>query len=271
MQHDSQSALGRLSQALTGRRWRAVGIELLLIVVGILVALSIDDWAQEREDRRIEQDYLQILSRDLGQIAEQLRAYIDFETSMAESGATILKTLSAGGYERQADAVRGHLSSMGSRRTLRLVSAAYTDLTSTGNLQLIRSRGLRDELLHFFAEVARTELVIEKNNNAFIDRMYFDFLIEAGITWVPANWQGLDFTLSDADRRYYEMVGPDVVYPVDSIMTLPAESKLWDDIRRMCVLRVRVSGIGQSLAAQLIDESKQLKADIDQELTRLSR
>jgi len=269
MRHDSPSTLGRLAQALTGRRWRAVGIELLLIVVGILVALSIDDWAQERENRLIEQDYLQILSRDLGQIAEQLRAYIDFETSMAEAGATILKTLSAGGYERQADAVRGHLSSMGSRRTLRLVSAAYTDLTSTGNLQLIRSRGLRDQLLHFFAEVARTELVIEKNNNAFIDRMYFDFLLESGITWVPANWQDLDFTLSEADRRYYEMVGPDIVYPVDSIVTLPAESGLWDDIRRMCVLRVRVSSIGQSLAAQLIDESKQLKATIDQELTRL--
>ena len=36
------STLGRLTQALTGRRWSAVATELLLIVVGIPAVLSID-------------------------------------------------------------------------------------------------------------------------------------------------------------------------------------------------------------------------------------
>ncbi|MCH5374532.1 MAG: hypothetical protein JJ992_11185, partial [Planctomycetes bacterium] len=205
------------------------------------------------------------------QMAEQLRAYIKFENSMAEAGATVLKTLSVEGYEKQGEFVRRHLSGMGSRRTLRLVSAAYTDLTSTGNLQLIRSRGLRDQLLRYFAEVARAELIIEKNNTVFIDNMYFDFVVESGITWEPGNWQNLDATLSEGARRYYEIVGPDIVYPVDSIITEPAESKLWDDIRRMCILRVRVSSIGLSLAAELVDESRKLKIAIDQELIKLSR
>ena len=35
-----------------------VFIELFLIVAGILAALSIDDWAKERENRRTEQVYL---------------------------------------------------------------------------------------------------------------------------------------------------------------------------------------------------------------------
>ena len=152
-----------------------------------------------------------------------------------------------------------------------MVSAAYTDLTSTGNLQLIRSRDLRDQLLRYFAEVARVERVIEKNNTTFIDTIYYEFLIEAEITWAPANWQSLDSAMGEADGLFFELVGPNIVYPVDSIMTLPAGSKLWDDIRRMCVLRVRVSAVGQSLASRLIDESKQLRVAIDQELHRLSR
>ena len=266
MQDHSPTALGRLSHALKGRHWSSIGIELLLIIVGILAALSIDDWAEERENRRTEQDYLQILSRDLDQMAEGLLAYVEFETSMAQSGAMVLKLLSGEGYERQGEVLRGQLSNMGSRRTLRLVSAAYTDLTSTGNLQLIQSRSLRDQLLRFFAEVARVELVIEKNNKVFIDNMYFDFLVEAGITWVPANWQSLNATMREAEGYYFEIVGPDIVYPVDSIMTQPAGSKIWDDIRRMCILRVRVSAIGQSLAAQLAEESKELKVAIDREL-----
>ena len=46
IQDNSPSALGRLASALTSRHWSTLVIELLLIVVGIIVALSIDDWAQ---------------------------------------------------------------------------------------------------------------------------------------------------------------------------------------------------------------------------------
>ncbi|MCH5374533.1 MAG: hypothetical protein JJ992_11190, partial [Planctomycetes bacterium] len=56
VQNEPPSAVGRLTKAVSARRWSAIGVELLLIVVGILVALSIDDWAQEREDQRTEQD-----------------------------------------------------------------------------------------------------------------------------------------------------------------------------------------------------------------------
>ena len=128
------------------RHWATILIELLLIVIGILIALSIDGWVQDREDRRTELTYLGVLSRDLDLMAEQLQVYIEFETSIAESGAAVLKLLSGEGYERQGEVLREHMSNMSSRRTLRLSSAAYTDLTSTGSLRLIRSRSLRDVL-----------------------------------------------------------------------------------------------------------------------------
>lgn len=152
------SVLGRVAQALTSRHWSLIAIELLLIVAGILAALSIDDWAQERENRRTEQVYLGLLSRDLDQMAESIQAYIDTETAMAEASATVLKKLADDGYEIEAEALRGYLSDMGTRRTLQLVSATYTDLTSTGNLRLIHSQSLRDELLRYFVDVSRTQL-----------------------------------------------------------------------------------------------------------------
>ena len=173
------SILGRISGALTSRHWSLVAIELLLIVAGIMVALSLDDWVQDRENQRTERVYLGLLSRDLDQMAESLQRYIDTESHMAMASSTVIRKLSDDGYEIEAELLRGYLSDMGMRRTLQLVSATYTDLTSTGNLHLIRSQGLRDQLLRYFADVSRTQLVIEKNNTVFIDNMYWSFMIDA--------------------------------------------------------------------------------------------
>lgn len=171
--NSSLSALGRLANALTSRHWSSFVIELVLIVVGIIVALSIDDWVQERKDQRSEKIYLASLIRDLDQMVESLQAYVDTETAIASASATTLKILTVDGYEQKGEELRENLSDMGTRRTLRLVSAAYADLTSTGNFQLIRSRDLREQLLRYFADVSRTELVVEKNNTVFIDNMFW--------------------------------------------------------------------------------------------------
>jgi hypothetical protein len=266
------SIIGRIAQAFQDRNWGLVSLELLLIIVGILAALWIDDWVEERKDRRSEMVYLGLLVRDLDQMSESLQGYIDTETALASASAAVLKMLATEGYEQKGAELRGYLSDMGTRRTLRLVSAAYTDLTSTGNLQLIRSRSLRDELLHFFAELSRTQLVIEKNNNVFIDDLYWSFLMDAGISWAPTNWKDekMGRVLSDAEDIYSQFVDPAVTYPVDRVLIQAPDAEIWNQVRRMCFLRLRVSSSGLSQARALIVSAGQLKKTIEDELRTLS-
>ena len=270
-QNSSPSALGRLANALTSRHWSTFIIELTLIVVGIIAALSIDDWAQDREDQRSERIYLASLIRDLDQMVESLQGYVDSETVMSSASATTLKILTVDGYEQKGEELREYLSNMGTRRTLRLVSAAYADLTSTGNFQLIHSRDLREQLLRYFADVSLAELVIEKNNTVFIDNMFWSFTMKAGITWAPTRWRDLSATLSKAEDFYQEFLGPDIAYPTDAVFAQPTDAEIWNEIRRMCVLRLRVSAVGLSLATALIDKTNQLKLAIEEELRDLNR
>ena len=53
-----------VANALRETRWTQVFIELLLLVVGILIALAIDGWMQDRQDARKERLYLERLVRD---------------------------------------------------------------------------------------------------------------------------------------------------------------------------------------------------------------
>jgi hypothetical protein len=255
-----------MAQAFTSRHWSLVAIELVLIVAGILAALSIDDWAQERENRRTEQVYLGLLSRDLEQMSESLQAYIDTETAMAEASATVLRKLSVDNYQVESEALRGYLSDMGTRRTLQLVSPTYTDLTSTGNFRLIHSPSLRDQLLRYFVDVSRVQLVVEKNNAVFIDDMYWSFTIDAGITWAPTSWKDMGAVLRKSEENFHQFLGPDIPYPDDALFAQPLEAEIWNRVRRMCFLRLRVSSTGLSLTTQLMEQTNQLKLTIDQAL-----
>jgi len=50
--------IGRLSRDLRDMRWGQVAVELLLLVLGILIALAIDDRMQDRRDAQTERQYL---------------------------------------------------------------------------------------------------------------------------------------------------------------------------------------------------------------------
>ena len=267
----SHSTLRRIADALRRRHWSTFAVELVLIIVGIIVALSIDDWIQERADRRSEKVYLASLLQDLDQIVESLQAYIDNETSVAAASAAVLERLSVEGYEQDGEALRDLLSNMGTRRTLRLVSASYADLTSTGNFQLIRSRDLREQLLRYFADVSLAELVVEKNNAIFIDNMYWSFVTRIGMTWTPTRWRELSASMRSAEEFYAGFLGPEIAYPTDVVFAQPADAETWNEIRRMCFLRLRITAIGLSFATNLIDKTEQLKSLIDAEMRDLDR
>ena len=50
------------------------------------------------------------------------------------------------------------------RRTIRLPTAAFTDLLSTGNLRVIQDREVRDAIVRFYEMTERSQTIIDKNN-----------------------------------------------------------------------------------------------------------
>jgi hypothetical protein len=56
--------LSRLMRSLRERDWFFVGVELLVLVLGIVLGLQASEWASERRDRAEEQNYLRRLLED---------------------------------------------------------------------------------------------------------------------------------------------------------------------------------------------------------------
>lgn len=250
---------------MSARQWPAFFTELVLIVVGILIALAIDGAMQDRRDSQTETAYLRLLAEDLGQIEDTLRQFADFETANMETAAAIYHTIAVDNLPADTDDLRNQLAALGSRRTLQIVSASYTDLTSTGNLQLISNTALRGRIVRYFAEAARIELVIEKNNSAFIDGTYFRFLMDAGIT--PVFVASPEPMLITANRLAQEALG-DAAQPVDEILTRPPDDRSWNDIRRQVLFRLRIAAVGATLGNTAIERTRELHTEIQTELDR---
>ena len=68
--------LRRITQHVKEQNWFAVGIDFLIVVVGILIAFQITSWNDGRSARQLESEYMILLTTDLrtieGNLSEQL-------------------------------------------------------------------------------------------------------------------------------------------------------------------------------------------------------
>ena len=241
-----------------------VVVELVLIVVGILTALAIDAWAQDRQDRESERIYLELLRDDLALIEDQLRRFADFETANLETAAAVYIALAPDNDARDAAQIQSALTTVSVRRTVQVASAAYTDLQSTGNLRLLRNRELRQQIIRYFAQTERLERIIEKNNTAFVDNIYMSSLIESGVTVGFSRSNEPNAVQADDLLREALSKGPPM--PTDKVLLLPRDAPAWDHLRRLVVFRARISAVGVRQGNQGVESTQGLRTAIEEEL-----
>lgn len=256
--------LGRTARSLLWRRWPEFFIEFVLIIVGILTALAIDGWVQERKDRLTEATYLELLSGDLIQIEEQLQRYADFETANLETAVSLYTALTSENQARDARLIQDALGTLSVRRTVHISSASYTDLQSTGSLQIIRDQALRQEIIRYFADIERLERVIEKNNTAFVDDIYMSSLVDTGVT-IGFN-KSNESTVASADALLREALGDAPPMPVDAVLLLSSDAPSWDHLRRLVVFRARISAAGKLSGNRGVESTRALRTAIEEAL-----
>jgi hypothetical protein len=256
----------RMASSLQGRQWTTFVVELGLIVAGILIALYIDGWVQERQDRNHGVAYLELLRDDLVLIESEVAQYVEFENSVLATGKAFLDAISTANPAADNRPLSGMLSEMSIRRTLSIDSAAYRDLTSTGNLQLIWSPDLRQQLIRYFADTERSELIIEKNSREYVDRIFVPFLMDAGVT-IKA-YQSVLKPIQESNAVIRDVLGPDFSWPRDDILQQPPRSSSWDDFRRQVLFRMRIAAGGVSIGKRLIESTRQLRARVEEALER---
>ena len=138
--------------------------ELLVIVVGVLIALGLDNWNQDRKDRELSYEYVERLVGDLRADV----AWADQALEGLEDKREALSFLLELGADRDpefADASRlvrafpGTLMLAFNAPSMR--TATIDDMRSTGSLSLISEVELREEILRHYALATNSESRLE--------------------------------------------------------------------------------------------------------------
>jgi hypothetical protein len=140
--------------------WTKLGAEFLVIVVGVLVALAVDQWRDDRSDRVLGDFYLSALERDLRSDSSLLATDLGRARSTLHSLA-LLDSL-VGGLRTPPDAetLNVALDRLTSVIDPPIATGTLQDLMSSGNSRLIEDPDVRGALLGYstYTERARTWL-----------------------------------------------------------------------------------------------------------------
>lgn len=144
--------------------------EFLVIVVGVLVALAVDEWSSSVQERELEREYLQALAMDLG---EDSTAYAAALAPNVEEALTALRTIVP--VARGADAmpsdtvgfVRRMWESTFSVSQFEERRTTFEELLATGNLSLIRSAELRASIVSYYEQARLSTSRSERRRSAY--------------------------------------------------------------------------------------------------------
>lgn len=132
-------------------KWRNLGLELLVVVVGILLALGVDRLNQQRLDRLQEREYLVQLSADLETDLSTLDDVVEQATGHRDAALTVLDVVARGPSSiGDRDAFAWQINYATFIYFFFPTESTYRELTSTGGLAVLRDDALRRNVIAYY-------------------------------------------------------------------------------------------------------------------------
>jgi len=155
----------------------AIG-EIVLVVIGILIALSINNWNQNRIEQDKEQVYLTNIKRDLQNQLKSIDLQLEHEKKYIDNTQPFLDYYYKYKKIKLDAAFTRHLSIATERKTFVRTDPTYTDLISSGNIDIIKDISFKNKLIEYYQNLERIEKVNQNNNIHLNDQIYFSEILK---------------------------------------------------------------------------------------------
>jgi len=241
--------------------WKRITVEATVIIASILLAFAIDAWWERRAEARDELVSLELIQRDLADSISQLESHIEYVQSSSQSALNAYAALSRPGpYDKEY--IRNEILRV-NRVTLRTPEAAYTELLSTGRLGVIEDRDLRDAIIRYYESIERTELVIQNNNDLYLDDQLMGAYTRDGLVLSHVESDVGHDILNEGFKIIGDRLGEDFVHLPDPFWEYPADSPQWRELRSTLLNAARIHALSETNARSKIADATALIESID--------
>jgi hypothetical protein len=145
--------------------------EILLVVIGILIALQIDNWNQELQNNKKEQEYYHKFLEDVLLDEEIIKQEISATEARLNASNNLVSLLLNDEPDFLLISKKLQSSVANSTISLKPTTNGYDDLKSSGSLSIIRDDALKFELDQFYSNQTQIMKVIETNGQLLLNRL----------------------------------------------------------------------------------------------------
>jgi hypothetical protein len=177
--------LRRVIEHVKTQNWTAVGLDFLIVVIGVFMGIQAQGWNADRDDHRLEHQYLVRLHDEVSELVNSNRTNVDYTVEtlalleglgrhLVDNDESFLPT-----NQHCAAAARSHIFGDGI-----IAPTTIEELLSTGRILLISNDDIRSSVINFAQSIEsieqlRSDVQIER---LLLARRYPD-LITLGLNW----------------------------------------------------------------------------------------
>ncbi|WP_206186873.1 DUF6090 family protein [Winogradskyella aurantia] len=131
----------------------AIG-EIILVVIGILIALQINNWNEQRKNHNTEKELLFALQMDFVETKKRLKETIKLQNTVISNSKKLIELYATNTLLEHKDSIPEYIC-YGPLSWWRAepVTGTYDAMLSTGQIDLLRNKTLRRYLTEFDAEI----------------------------------------------------------------------------------------------------------------------
>jgi hypothetical protein len=234
--------LRRVMQHVQEQNWTAIGIDLVIVVVGVFIGIQVANWNTTEIEKRETREALLRLEQDVRMSVTQTQASIEFVTNNARYADLVFDRLAACSLpEGDRDEFATGVYRLGKFVSAQFVRTTFDELRDSGRLGLIDNLELRQSLNTVVRSQESQELWLRMQaariepHIAYIETSVvydIDGAIGGG---AEIGWDQLDvdFDAACRDRRFRAAVGAIRNYTYDNLYGVDSRLKRFQTLLAM--------------------------------------
>ena len=151
----------------------AIG-EVALVVIGILIALQINNWNKELQNKTLEINTLENLKTDLDLQLEIIQIQLSHESYMLAKVDSCLLMITSG---IDVSSLTKLFDGLSKRQTFIVNKVTFENLGLDGNTTIISNSDLQNEIVRYYQQLDYTMSVINNNNLYRINSQFGTFVV----------------------------------------------------------------------------------------------
>ena len=151
--------LRRFTQHVKEQNWFAVGLDFIIVVLGVFIGLQVANWNGSRAEAKREAFYITALHEDFGSIIAELEIDIARYETIANAMNLLMEQSRLPAPDVSLDELNDAARFLTAMEGTPIVSDTYLNLTGSGDLAIIRNAEVKTAINAFFRQVEVIKLV----------------------------------------------------------------------------------------------------------------